>query len=134
MKIRPCIECPERALKIHELLFRERVKYILFNNEMKDIFSLLSILFLPILSLKESKPKLCVNCKHFITDNDSGKFGRCSLFPKEEENIYTLVNGISEDKMIEYYLCVSARSRENMCGEKGKKYKENSLKPRAINK
>ena len=26
MKIRPCIECPFRALKIHELLFRERVK------------------------------------------------------------------------------------------------------------
>jgi hypothetical protein len=25
MKIRPCIECPFRALKIHELLFRERV-------------------------------------------------------------------------------------------------------------
>jgi len=38
MKIRPCIECPERALKIHELLFRERVnhfpKQIIIINEL----------------------------------------------------------------------------------------------------
>ena len=36
---------------------------------MKYIFTILSILFLPILSFKVMKPKLCVNCKFFITDD-----------------------------------------------------------------
>jgi len=45
MKIRPCIECPERALKIHELLFREKVKkgrkmfvYELVDNFLRVFF------------------------------------------------------------------------------------------------
>ena len=99
---------------------------------MKYIFtllSLLSILFSQVLSFNVIKPKLCVNCKHFITDNDTGKFGKCSLFPqKEKNNCYTLVNGISENKNIEYYYCATARNSEDMCGKEGKMHKRKYIK------
>jgi len=94
---------------------------------MKYIFTIFSILFLPILSLKEIKPKLCVNCKYFITDNDTGKFGKCSLFPKKENDIYRLVNGIHEDN-IEYNYCSSSRELEHRCGKEGKMYKKKYIK------
>lgn len=97
---------------------------------MEYIFFLFSLLFLPILSLKEIKPKLCTNCKYFITDNKTGKYGRCSLFPKEETNIYTLVNGIREDNDDNYNFCATSRSIENMCGKEGKKYKKKYTKKR----
>ena len=84
-------------------------------------------IILPLISLKETKPKFCLNCKYFITDNNTGKFSKCSLFPKEEKNIYILVNGISEDKNIEYHYCSVSREIEHMCGIEGKMYKKNIL-------
>jgi len=105
---------------------------------MKYIFTILSILFLPILSFtslhitpfntemrKEMKPKLCINCKYFITDNNTGKFGKCSLFPRKESDIYSLVNGIDN---IEYNHCSVSRNLENMCGKEGKMYKKKYTK------
>ena len=89
---------------------------------MKYIFTILSILFLPILSFKEIKPKLCINCKYFITDNDTGKFGKCSFFPRKENDIYNLVNGINKD-IIDYYYCSTSREQKQMCGPEGKMYK-----------
>jgi hypothetical protein len=86
---------------------------------MKNIFTILSILFLPILSFKEMKPKLCINCKYFITDNDTGKFGKCSLFPKKENDIFNLVNGIHKNN-IDYHYCAVSRDIEDMCGPEGK--------------
>jgi hypothetical protein len=98
-------------------------------NKMKYIFTILSILFLPIFCFKEIKPKFCINCKYFITDNDNGKFGKCSLFTEKEKiNFYTLVNGISENKNIEYYYCATARQTEDMCGKEGKMYKRKYIK------
>ena len=98
---------------------------------MKYIFTLLSLLFLQVLSFNVIKPKLCVNCKHFITDNDTDKFGKCSLFTEKEKfNFYTLVNGISENKQIEYYYCATARNCEDMCGKEGKMYKRKYIKNR----
>jgi hypothetical protein len=94
---------------------------------MKYIFTILSILFLPILSFKEMKPKLCINCKYFITDNDTGKFGKCSLFTKKENDIFNLVNGIHTDN-IEYHYCSVSRDIEHMCGKKGKLYKKKYTK------
>jgi len=91
---------------------------------MNYIFTILSILFLPILSLK---PKLCIHCKYFITDNDTGKFGKCSLFPKKENDIYMLVNGIHKDN-IEYHYCSTSRELEHMCGKEGKLYKKKYIK------
>ena len=92
------------------------------------IFTLLNLLFLPILSFKEIKPKLCINCKYFITDNNNDKFGKCSLFPKEANNIFLLVNGIHEEKNIEYHYCSVTRDVENMCGKEGKMYKKKYIK------
>lgn len=94
------------------------------------IFTLLSLLFLPILSLKEIKPKLCINCKYFIEDKESGKFGKfnkCSLFQKDSiDNIYSLVHGAEIDTG--YFNCATARSRESMCGKEGKMYKKKYVK------
>jgi hypothetical protein len=90
---------------------------------MKYIFTILSILFLPILSFKEMKPKLCINCKYFITDNNTGKYGKCSLFKRKENDIFNLVNGIHKDN-IEYNYCSVSREREDMCGKEGKMYYE----------
>jgi len=98
---------------------------------MKYIVTLLTILFLPILSLKEMKPKLCVKCKYFITDNDTDRFGKCSLFPKKENDIYNLVNGIHKDN-IEYHYCAVSRSIEDLCGKEGKMYKKKYIKKKNI--
>jgi len=96
---------------------------------MKYIFTLLSILFLQVLSFNEIKPKLCLNCKHFITDNLDSKFGKCSLFiEKEKFNFYTLVNGISENTDIEYHYCATVRNSEDMCGKEGKMHKRKYVK------
>jgi hypothetical protein len=95
---------------------------------MKYIFTILTLLFWPILSLK---PKFCINCKYFITDNITNKFGRCSLFPKKENNdIYTLVNGIHGETNIEYNYCSVSRELEHMCGKEGKMYKKKYTKKR----
>jgi len=98
---------------------------------MKYIFTILSILFLPILSFKEMIPKLCINCKYFITDNVNSKFGKCSLFPKNEKketDTYRLVNGIHEDEVIIYQFCSVSREMEDMCGKEGKMYKKKYIR------
>ena len=59
------------------------------------------------------KPKRCIHCRYFIPDDRSGKYGKCSLFPKEEE-------GTKED----YYYCSTARNEKHMCGKEGKLYKK----------
>ena len=94
---------------------------------MKYIFSILSLLFLQILSFKEIKPKLCINCKYFLTDFASNKFGKCLLFQKEGNKVYKLVNGNHVDND-QYYYCVTARENENMCGKEGKMYKKRYIK------
>jgi len=91
---------------------------------MKYIFTLLSLLFTQILSFKEIKPKLCINCKYFITDNNTNQFGKCSLFIKEEFLNSNLVNGGVKDKNINYHYCSVMRGSERMCGQEGKMYKK----------
>ena len=82
-------------------------------------------IILPIISLKQIKAKICINCKYFIPDNDIGKFGKCSLFPTEENYSNFLVNGISEEN---YYYCSTSRQSKDMCGEEGKYYKKKIVK------
>ena len=82
-------------------------------------------IILPIISLKQNKPKFCINCKYFIPDNDTGKFGKCSLFPKQDGKINYLVNGIKDD---EYFYCSTSREYDNMCSEEGKYYKKKIVK------
>jgi len=80
-------------------------------------------------SLNEIKPKLCINCKYFISDDDTNKFGKCSLFPKlEENNISFLVNGDKNIKNIQYFYCSTLRSDNTKCGKEGKMFKRKYLK------
>lgn len=90
---------------------------------MQYIFVLFCSLVLPLLALREMKPKFCANCKYFITDNDTGKYGRCALFQKKEENAYFLVTGSQEEKLTDYRYCATARESEDMCGKEGKMHK-----------
>lgn len=92
---------------------------------MNYILLLICSIILPIVSLKTNKPKICINCKYFIPDNDSGKYSRCSFFPKRENNINFLVNGINEEN---YYFCYTSRDTNDMCGEEGKYYKKKIVK------
>jgi hypothetical protein len=90
-----------------------------------NIILIMFSLILPIISLKQIKPKICINCKYFIPDNDIGKFGKCSLFPTEENYSNFLVNGISEEN---YYYCSTSRQSKDMCGEEGKYYRKKIVK------
>lgn len=92
------------------------------------IFTLLSLLFLPILSLQQNKPKFCINCKYFIKHSNHDTFAKCSFFPREDNDIYMLVNGIQKDKDIKYHYCSIARNYDNMCGPEGKMYKRKYIK------
>jgi hypothetical protein len=69
-------------------------------------------------------PKLCIDCKYytkkFFTSNELGK---CSLFRKEDIDIF-LINGVHNYKK-EYYYCSTTRMFEDMCGKEGKFYKKN---------
>ena len=93
---------------------------------MKNIFAIISSTFIPIFSLKEITPKLCVNCKFFINSlegpNEYGsintlagnEYGRCSLFKRK---------GMDNDSGKNSFLfCLTARSYYDMCGNEGKKY------------
>jgi len=58
------------------------------------VFTLLSLLFLPTLSLKEIKPKRCINFKRFIEESKINKY---SLLIKEQINdVYSLVNAFGK--------------------------------------
>lgn len=101
-------------------------------NYIFTILSILSILFLPILSFKETKPKLCIDCKHFIPDKDSGKYSKCFLCPTSQGKANFLVSGtINID---DYYYCTTARSGNAICGEEGKYYKKKYIKKSVLNK
>ena len=83
------------------------------------------------LSVKVTQPKLCINCKHFIPDHDSGRYGRCLLFPTEEHAVNFLVNGVIDKD--EYYFCSSSRRSSDMCGVEGKMYENKEEKEKEKN-
>jgi len=105
-------------------MFQNNLNIFYFINKMKYIFTLLTLLFSPNLSFKEVKPKLCINCKYFISGkNNDDKYGKCELFKREESKKFELVNGIREDET-KYNYCVIARELEFLCGIEGKMYKK----------
>lgn len=91
---------------------------------MKYIIIFFCSIILPMFSLTEIKPKLCINCKYCIKNINDNKFSKCSLFPDSIGEINFLVAGINEDK---YYSCFASRSIHKLCGEEGKMYKENGM-------
>ena len=88
------------------------MKYILFF-----------ILFAEIFASNPIKPKLCKDCKFFRKDFFTiNKFGKCSLFPKGQDNIYSLVDGSKNNNVVDYYYCSVARNYKYMCGSEGTLY------------
>jgi hypothetical protein len=91
------------------------------------IINILSILLFSF-SLNPNNIKHCINCKFFIDDNDTGKFGKCSLFPRISKDNYFLVNGVINLKSNDFIYCSVAREYENMCGINGKMHKRKYTK------
>jgi len=71
-----------------------------------------------------SKPKLCINCRYFIPCDLSTSYSKCSQFPRSDITTNFLVSGNYDYVRSNYYYCSSARSREDMCGTNGTKYKK----------
>jgi hypothetical protein len=99
---------------------------------MKVFFLIICSIILPVLCLKKTTPKLCVNCKFFINSvTCDNKYGKCSLFPKKENSIDFLVSGVVDDTY--YSFCSTARTYDNMCGKEGKKYENKPSKNAHLN-
>jgi hypothetical protein len=89
-------------------------------------------------SLSTSNPtenKKCINCKHFIKNNQHLLYSKCFLFPQigkylndKEKNKYIIdnvVTGItySPNSIPDpFFYCTTAREFDFMCGIEGKKY------------
>jgi len=87
---------------------------------MQNIFVIICSIIIPVFSLNEIKPNLCVNCRFFTKSFIIGnQYGRCCLFPKTEMDT-DLVTGIKKDA--NYQFCSIARNYDDMCGKEGKKY------------
>lgn len=87
----------------------------------KNIFVIIYSIIIPIFSLNEIAPKLCVNCKFFMKNFIIGnEYSRCSLFPKTEPDIDYYVTGNKKES--KYQFCSIARNYDDMCGKEGKKY------------
>jgi len=93
------------------------------------VFFLLST----ILSAISTKPKFCVDCKHFKNSISANpQFGKCSLFSKIEEDIKDvtfLVSGKRQPKKIEYMYCSTSREKDYMCGIEGTYYEKKNKRP-----
>jgi hypothetical protein len=102
---------------------------------MKYILMVIKSIIFPLsLSVKvnqPTQPKLCINCKHFIPDCNTGKYGRCLLFPTKEHAVNFLVNGVIDKD--EYYFCSTSRSSSDMCGIEGKMYENEEEKEKNEN-
>jgi hypothetical protein len=94
---------------------------------MNFIILIICCIGLPVISLRPTQPKLCINCKYFIPDivtdtiSDVSTFSKCSLFPTKRGKINYLVNGIIT---YDYFYCSTSREFNDMCGEEGKYYKK----------
>ena len=82
-------------------------------------------LFLSCNSLKQPTTKFCLNCRHFLDNDDTGiQFGKCSQFPHIiQDNSYLITGSTSIYHDIDYHYASLARSIETMCGKEGKMYK-----------
>ena len=55
--------------------------------------------------------------------NHQNVFGKCSLFPRESLVANYLVAGIDDKLDVNnYFMCSTARTNEEMCGNEGKKF------------
>ena len=92
-------------------------------------FYILFTLFVLSSSLRQSKPKICIDCKYFIPCDTNNKYGRCLAFPKIENKKYILVVGEEANILsdADYNYCFFARDNDNMCGVDGNNYKKKKI-------
>lgn len=92
---------------------------------MKHICLIVYSIMLSPLSVSQPTQKFCINCKFykksFFTMNE---YGKCSLYPKEDDIDYSFVTGNNYNKNIDYHYCSTSRKFEDMCGKEGKFYEE----------
>ena len=116
--------------KVYDSIYIIYLNKTRYNNiyTMKVIFAIIITTILSVATMKQTiKPKLCINCKHFILHTDNNKFGKCGLFPVNKSGNFYLVNGINEEDM-DYRYCETARSFSDMCGENGDFHKRKYVK------
>jgi len=91
-------------------------------------FTIICAVILSAFSLTESSQKFCIRCKHFKnTLGTDATFGKCALFPTEENQLSYLVSGsISDFEAVQYRYCSTVRTHEDMCGKEGKLYERKS--------
>jgi len=90
---------------------------------MKTIFMIFCYIFFSTSYSSEIRPKLCIDCKFCKKNFITGEFSKCSLFIREQDNDYFLVNG-NKNNNVEYHYCSTARNSKNMCGKEGKYYEK----------
>ena len=67
--------------------------------------------------------KLCINCKHFKKDIFTpSKYAQCKKFLIIYKNVNYLIDGKRKEETKNLYYCSTARSFDNLCGEKGAGY------------
>jgi hypothetical protein len=72
-----------------------------------------------------TNPKLCINCKNFIKNNNlDNKYGKCKAFPKIKEDDEYLITGNKINVEIDYHYCSTARNSRSLCDEIGRKYEK----------
>ena len=79
-----------------------------------------------------TKPKLCVNCHHYVPrEGLSPEYGRCRKFLVPTSLKYNLVCQ-HEPHPNQFVSCSAARSFESYCGEEAKEYQRKRVrKPKA---
>lgn len=93
---------------------------------MNYIFIIFCSIILPTFLANQIAPKLCIDCKFYRNRNFlvGSEFGKCSLFPKEEDNDNFLVNGNKNKSSKDYRYCSVLRKYDHLCGEKGKYFEK----------
>jgi len=103
---------------------------------MKYIITIICSIILPIFSLTEITPNLCVNCKFFRHGSQSGKivsdnkYGKCALYPvvtNTQKTVDFLVTGVKDIEITDYIYCTTARKFSHMCGTEGRLYENKNL-------
>lgn len=68
-------------------------------------------------------PKLCIHCKHFMSSVHGNEFGKCRIFPKNDNGDHYFVTG-KNDVEKDFSYCSTARRYESLCGNNGKYFEK----------
>ena len=111
-------------------------QYNKMQYNMKYIITIICSIILPIFSLTEITPKLCIDCKFFRHGAQSGqivsdaKYGKCALYPvvtNTQKHVDFLVTGVKGIQVTDYLFCNNVRSFSYMCGIEGKFFEKKNI-------